>query len=118
MIVQLPPGLWGISLLGYLLMLGDLPHRTLHQMAQKYGPIMQIRLGLMPTVVVSSAQVAELFLKTHDNVFAGRPYIMGSQYMSYGNKGVLFSQYGTYWRYMRKLYTIELLSAAKVDSFK
>ncbi|XP_042509246.1 cytochrome P450 71AU50-like [Macadamia integrifolia] len=115
---RLPPGPRGIPLLGNLLTLGDLPHCTLHQMAQKYGPIMHIRLGLVPTVVVSSPQAAELFLKTHDMVFASRPYIMASQYMSYGNKGVLFSQYGTYWRNMHKLCTIELLSAAKVDLFK
>ncbi|XP_043717818.1 cytochrome P450 71AU50-like [Telopea speciosissima] len=115
---RLPSGPWGIPILGNLLMLGDLPHRTLHQMAQKYGPIMYIRLGLVPTVVVSSAQAAELFLKTHDAVFAGRPYTMGVNYVSYGNKGPLFSQYGTYWRNMRKLCTIELLSTTKVDSFK
>ncbi|XP_043717812.1 cytochrome P450 CYP736A12-like [Telopea speciosissima] len=115
---RLPPGPRGIPILGNLLTLGDLPHRTLHQMAQKYGPIMFIRLGFVPTVVVSSAQAAELFLKTHDNVFASRPYTMGPQYVSYGNKGLLFAQYGAYWRSMRKLCTIELLSATKVDSFK
>ncbi|XP_043717811.1 cytochrome P450 71AU50-like [Telopea speciosissima] len=115
---RLPPGPWGFPVLGNLLMLGDLPHRTIHRMAQKYGSIMYIRLGLVPTVVVSLAQVAELFLKTHDINFASRPYTMGAQYMSYGNKGMAFSKYGTYWRNMRKLCTIELLSAAKVDSFK
>ncbi|XP_043718459.1 cytochrome P450 71AU50-like [Telopea speciosissima] len=114
----LPPGPRGIPILGNLLMLGDLPHRTLHQMAQKYGPIMYIKLGLVPTVVVSSAQVAELFLKTHDTVFARSPYAMATQYVFYGNKGLLFAQYGTYWCNMRKLCTIELLSATKVDSFK
>ncbi|XP_042485844.1 cytochrome P450 CYP736A12-like [Macadamia integrifolia] len=115
---RLPPGPRGLPVLGNLLMLGDLPHRTLHQMAQKYGPIMYIRLGLVPTMVVSSSQAAELFLKTHDIVFAGRPYSMGTQYISYGNKGLAFSQYGTYWRNMKKLLAKELLSAAKVDSFK
>ncbi|KAF9594788.1 hypothetical protein IFM89_034771 [Coptis chinensis] len=37
-------------------------------MAKKYGPIMSIRLGLIPTIVVSSPEFAELFLKTHDLV--------------------------------------------------
>lgn len=98
-------------------MLGKLPHRTLQSLSKKYGPIMSFKLGQVPAVVISSSKAAELFLKTHDLVFASRPKIQGSELMSYGSKGVVFSEYGPYWRSVRKLCTLKLLSASKVEMF-
>ncbi|KAA8541200.1 hypothetical protein F0562_025193 [Nyssa sinensis] len=99
-------------------MLGKLPHRTLQELAKKYGPIMSMRLGYVPTIVVSSPEAAKLFLKTHDTVFASRPKLQVSEYLSYGTKGMAFTEYGPYWRNVRKFCTHELLSAAKIDLFK
>ncbi|XP_012574760.1 cytochrome P450 750A1-like [Cicer arietinum] len=112
-----PPGLEGLPILGNLHILGSLPHRTLQTLSQKYGPIMSLRLGLVPTIVVTSPELAELFLKTHESNFASRPKIEASKYLSYGNKGLVFSQYGPYWRNMRKVCTLQLLSVMKVESF-
>lgn len=78
---------------------------------------MSLRLGSIPTVVVSSPKAAELFLKTHDAVFANRPKVQAYDYLSFGSKGVAFTEYGPYWRDVRRLCTAELLSTAKVDSF-
>lgn len=97
-------------------MLGTLPHRTLHELAKKYGPIMSLRLGSVPTIVVSSPQAAELFLKTHDIVFASRPSLQFGKYLFYGNKGMGFTPYGPYWRGVRKFCTLELLNSKKIDS--
>lgn len=79
---------------------------------------MFMRLGLMPTVVVSSPQAAEQFLKTHDLIFASRPAIEASNYISYGHKSLAFSPYGSYWRTVRKMCTLELLSMAKINAFQ
>ncbi|PIA39701.1 hypothetical protein AQUCO_02600269v1 [Aquilegia coerulea] len=114
----LPPGPLGLPLLGHLHLLGELPHRNLQRLAKKYGPIMTLRLGLIPTMVVSSPEWAELFLKTHDMVFASRPKSQAAEYMSYGQKNLVFSQYGSYWRNIRKLCTLELLSNSKIELFK
>ena len=64
-----PPGPKPLPIIGNLHMLGKLPHRSLQALAKKYGPIMSIKLGQVPTIVVSSPETAELFLKTHDTVF-------------------------------------------------
>ncbi|KAL2605809.1 hypothetical protein GLYMA_09G186400v4 [Glycine max] len=112
-----PPGPKPLPIIGNLHMLGKLPHRSLQALAKKYGPIMSIKLGQVPTIVVSSPETAELFLKTHDTVFASRPKTQASEYMSYGTKGLVFSEYGPYWRNMRKFCTTQLLSASKVDMF-
>ncbi|KAL5711205.1 hypothetical protein ACHQM5_021688 [Ranunculus cassubicifolius] len=115
---RLPPGPRGLPLLGHLHMLGELPHRSLHCMAKKYGPIMHIRIGLVPVIVASSPEYAELFLKTHDAVFADRPKNEAAEYLNYGNKGLILAHYGPHWRNMRKLCTLELLSISKLKMFK
>ncbi|PON33951.1 Cytochrome P450, E-class, group I [Trema orientale] len=86
---KLPPGPRPLPIIGNLHMLTTLPHRGLQNLAKKYGPIMSLWLGQVPTVVVSSPEAAELFLKTNDTVFASRP----------------------------KLCTLQLLSASKIEPF-
>ncbi|KAK5802891.1 hypothetical protein PVK06_030519 [Gossypium arboreum] len=79
---------------------------------------MSIRLGNVPTIVVSSPEAAELFLKIHDVVFASRPKLQFADYVSYGNKGLAFAPYGSYWRTVRKWRTLQLLSSSKVELFE
>ncbi|RYR67855.1 hypothetical protein Ahy_A03g014306 [Arachis hypogaea] len=115
---SLPPGPPAFPVFGNLpMLLGKFPHRTLQAMAQKYGPIMSLRLGQIPALIVSNSEAAEMFLKTHDASFASRRKTQASEYVSYGSKGLLFSEYGTYWRNMKRLCTSQLLSASKVSSF-
>ncbi|KAG8383463.1 hypothetical protein BUALT_Bualt04G0015800 [Buddleja alternifolia] len=90
----------------------------LHHLAQKHGPIMHMRLGYVPVVVVSSPAAAELVLKTHDLVFSGRPRLQASKYISYDQRNIIFASYGPYWRNMRKLCTLELLSHLKIKQFQ
>ncbi|KAK2439459.1 cytochrome P450 CYP736A12 [Trifolium repens] len=78
---------------------------------------MSIRLGQVPTIIVSSSSAAEQFLKTNDVVFSSRPKLEATHYLSYGSKGLVFSEYGPYWRNVRKICTLQLLSASKVESF-
>nr|POE84778.1 cytochrome p450 [Quercus suber] len=116
--MKLPPGPRGFPIFGNLHMLGEFPHQDLHQLAQKHGPIMHLRLGMVPTIVVSSPQAAKLFLKTHDLVFASRPPNEASKHISYEQKSLVFAPYGSYWRNIRKMCTLELLSNLKINSFK
>ncbi|XVE87984.1 hypothetical protein DITRI_Ditri19aG0031900 [Diplodiscus trichospermus] len=115
---KLPPGPRPLPIIGNLHMLGKLPHQKLHHLAKRYGPIMSIRLGSVPTIVVSSPQAAELFLKTHDVVFASRPKLQASKYLTHGGKGLVFTEYGSYCRTVRKWATLHLLSASKVECFE
>lgn len=113
-----PPGPIGLPILGHFHLLGKNPPQDLHRLAQKHGPIMHLRFGFVPTVVVSSPAGAELVLKTHDLVFAGRPRHQAAKHLSYDGRNILFSQYGSYWRNMRKLCTLELLSNLKIKQFQ
>ncbi|KAK9045282.1 hypothetical protein V6N11_059169 [Hibiscus sabdariffa] len=111
------PGPRALPIIGNLHMLGKLPHQNLHHLAQRYGPIMSRRLGSIPTIMASSLQAAQLFLKTHDLVFAGRPKMQVSEYLSYGTKAMAFTPYGSYWRTVRKWCNLHLFSASKVEYF-
>ncbi|CAK8537669.1 unnamed protein product [Lathyrus sativus] len=116
--IKRPPGPSPLPIIGNLHhILCALPHRKLHTLSQKYGPIMCLQLGQVPTVIIASSKAAESFLKTHDLVFASRPKIQASEIFSYGSRGLAFSAYGPYWRSVRKLCTLKLLSASKVEMF-
>ncbi|PIN03021.1 Cytochrome P450 CYP2 subfamily [Handroanthus impetiginosus] len=77
-----------------------------------------MRFGLVPNIIVSSPKAAELFLKTYDLVFASRPPHQAAKYLSWDQRNLAYGQYGPYWRNMRKLCTLELLSSLKISSFQ
>ncbi|KAK6118405.1 hypothetical protein DH2020_047822 [Rehmannia glutinosa] len=79
---------------------------------------MGLRFGFVPIIVISSPAAAELVLKTHDLVFASRPKSDASNYISYEQRGLVFGPYGPYWRDMRKLCTLELLSTLRINQFQ
>ncbi|MCE5166407.1 hypothetical protein HAX54_018945 [Datura stramonium] len=115
---RFPPGPRGLPILGHLHLLGKNPHQDLQNLAKKHGPIMYVRLGLVPAIVASSADAAEKVLKTYDHIFASRPHHEASQYLAYGQKNLIFAKYGAYWRNMRKLCTVHLLSNHKINSLQ
>ncbi|MFX9847500.1 cytochrome P450, partial [Acinetobacter baumannii] len=104
----MPPGPIALPILGHFHLLGNSPHKDLYDLAQRYGSIMYLRFGFVPTIVVSSPAAAELVLKTHDLIFANRPYNDVSHHISYGQKGITLGRYSPYLRNMRKLCTMEL----------
>ncbi|XP_062211747.1 dolabradiene monooxygenase-like [Phragmites australis] len=121
--LRLPPGPWQLPLVGSLhhLLLsrhGDLAHRTLRELSGEYGPLMMLRLGAVPTLVVSSAEAAREVMKTHDAAFASRHQTPTMDVFSCGGRDILFSPYGDLWRQLRRLCVLELFSARQVESFR
>lgn len=116
---RLPPGPRALPIIGHLHLLGKKnPHHDLHNLSNKYGPIMHLQFGFVSNIVVSSPRGAEQFLKTHDLVFASRPPLESAKYMFYEQRDLSFSKYGSYWRNMRKLCTLQLLSNLRINSFR
>ncbi|KAL3613443.1 hypothetical protein CASFOL_042706 [Castilleja foliolosa] len=112
-----PPGPRPLPILGHFHLLGKNPHQDLHRLARKHGPIMGLRFGFVQSIVVSSPQAAELVLKTHDLIFASRPENQISKCVSYGQRNLVSGPYSPYWRNMRKLCTLELLSNLRISKF-
>lgn len=116
--LNLPPGPKPWPIIGNLNLMGPLPHRSIHELSQKYGPIMQLRFGSFPVVVGSSVEMAKAFLKTHDVTFASRPKTAAGKYTTYNYSDITWSPYGPYWRQARKMCLMELFSARRLDSYE
>ncbi|CAN4103481.1 unnamed protein product [Withania somnifera] len=91
----IPPGPWRLPIIGSVHHLtSGLPHRVLKNLSQKYGPIMYLQLGKSP-----------------------QPETMMGKIICYNCKDIAVSPCGHYWRHMRKLTVLKLLSAKMVKSF-
>uniref|UniRef100_A0A0E0E482 Cytochrome P450 n=1 Tax=Oryza meridionalis TaxID=40149 RepID=A0A0E0E482_9ORYZ len=116
-----PPGPWALPVIGHLHHLaGKLPHHhKLRDLAVRHGPLMLLRFGELPVVVASSAGAAREITKTHDLAFATRPVTRTARLtLPEGGEGIIFAPYGDGWRQLRKICTLELLSARRVLSFR
>ncbi|XP_050234301.1 trimethyltridecatetraene synthase-like [Mercurialis annua] len=116
--LNLPPGPKPWPIIGNLNLIGPLPHRSLHALSQKYGPIMQLKFGSFPLIVGSSVEMAKIILKTQDVTFCGRPKFAAGKYTTYDYSDITWSQYGPYWRQARKMCVVELFSAKRLESYE
>uniref|UniRef100_A0ACD5T8K4 Uncharacterized protein n=1 Tax=Avena sativa TaxID=4498 RepID=A0ACD5T8K4_AVESA len=114
-----PPSPPALPVIGNLHQLGSgRYHRTLQALAQSYGPLFLMHLGSMPSLVVSSASMAEAVLRTQDHVFCSRPQPHTARGTLYGCRDIAFSPYGERWRQLRRIAVLHLLSAKRVHSFR
>ncbi|KAK8551902.1 hypothetical protein V6N12_040522 [Hibiscus sabdariffa] len=116
-----PPEAGGARpVIGHLHLLGGSQpiHITLANMADKYGPIFTIKLGVRRALVVSDFETVKECLTTNDKAFATRPNLTASVLMCYNNSMFGFAPYGPYWRQMRKFVTLELLSNSRLVMLK
>ncbi|KAG5135213.1 hypothetical protein AAZX31_09G256900 [Glycine max] len=116
---NVPPGPWKLPVIGNVhQIITSAPHRKLRDLAKIFGPLMHLQLGEVTTIIVSSPECAKEIMKTHDVIFASRPRGVVTNILSYESTGVASAPFGNYWRVLRKMCTIELLSQKRVDSFQ
>ncbi|KAL3745647.1 hypothetical protein ACJRO7_014722 [Eucalyptus globulus] len=115
---NLPPSPRKLPIIGNLHQLGSLPHRSVTRLSKQYGEIMFLRLGFVPTLVISSEDVAREVFKAHDRAFSSRPPFFAAKKLAYNFSDVAFSAYGDSWRELRKLVIEELLSSERVRLFE
>ncbi|XP_031250710.1 cytochrome P450 71A26-like [Pistacia vera] len=114
----LPPSPPKLPILGNVHQLGLYPHRSLHSLAQRYGPLMLLHIGRVPVLIISSANAAREIMKTHDLIFSNRPKSIIGDRLLYDGKDVAGAPYGEYWRQIRSICVLQLLSNSRVQSFR
>ncbi|KAH6791397.1 hypothetical protein C2S51_006403 [Perilla frutescens var. frutescens] len=111
-------GAW--PLVGHLHLMSSHPsagllHVNLGRLADKYGPIFRIRIGVHRVVVVSGWQLMKELFTTNDAAVSSRPNMRAGKHMAYDYAMLGFSMYGAYWREVRKLVATELFSSRRVE---
>ncbi|KAG6683778.1 hypothetical protein I3842_12G031500 [Carya illinoinensis] len=115
---NMPPSPPKLPFLGNLHQLGLYPHRSLCSLAQRHGPLMLLHFGNRPALIASSADTAREIMKTHDVKFSNRPKLSITDRLLYDGKDVATAPYGEYWRQMRSICVLQLLSNKRVQSFR
>lgn len=114
---KLPPGPKGWPIIGALPLLGSMPHSTLAKMAKIYGPVMYLKMGTCSMVVASTPEAAKAFLKTLDLNFSNRPPNAGATHLAYDSQDMVFADYGSRWKLLRKLSNLHMLGGKALDDW-
>ncbi|XP_023764428.1 cytochrome P450 CYP82D47 [Lactuca sativa] len=112
-------GAWPI--IGHLNLFGGSSgptHIALGSMAVKHGPIFTVRLGVRKVLVVNSWEIAKELFTTHDLTISTRPKFTAAKILGYNYAMFGVTPYGPYWREMRKIASLQLLSSRRLEQLK
>ncbi|OMO82016.1 Cytochrome P450 [Corchorus capsularis] len=112
---KLPPGPPGWPIIGNMFDLGSMPHRTLTNMREKYGQVIWLKLGTINTMAILSTKAATELFKNHDLSFAERYITETMRAHDYHKRSVALAPYGSYWRSLRRLVTVDMLVNKKIN---
>uniref|UniRef100_A0A0D3GNP1 Cytochrome P450 n=1 Tax=Oryza barthii TaxID=65489 RepID=A0A0D3GNP1_9ORYZ len=85
---------------------------------RRHGPVMQLYFGEVALLVASSPEAAQEILRSQDLAFADRHMTSTTAAFSFGGRDIVMGPYGERWRHLRKMMTQELLTTARVRSFR
>ncbi|KAK2419769.1 cytochrome P450 82A3 [Trifolium repens] len=94
------------------------PHRVLGTLADKYGPIFTIKLGSKHALIINNWEMAKECFTTNDMAVSSRPKLVATEHLAYKGAMFGFAPYGPYWRQLRKIATLEILSNRRVEQAK
>ena len=113
---NLPPSPPPYPVIGNLLELDPLPHKSIANLSRTYGPIMKLKLGSVTTIVISSPLLAKEILQTHDTAFSARMIPDVVTACDHDRLGLPWIPTSTLFKELRKIYSSHILSNKKLDS--
>ncbi|KAM5565798.1 cytochrome P450 81Q32 [Rosa sericea] len=115
---RLPPSpSLSFPIIGHLYLIKKPLHRTLAKLANKYGSILYIKFGSRPVVIVSSPSAAEECFTKNDIAFANRLGLLAGKHLGYNYTTLVWASYGSHWRNLRRIASLELLSSHRLQMF-
>ncbi|RHN60887.1 putative cytochrome P450 [Medicago truncatula] len=115
--LPLPPSPPTIPIIGHLHLLKPLIHHAFRDLSERYGPLISLRLGSARFIVVNTPSLAKEFLKTHELVYSHRKMNIAINMVVYDDATFAFAPYGSYWKFIKKLSTTELLGNRTIGQF-
>ncbi|KAE8802004.1 isoflavone 3'-hydroxylase-like [Hordeum vulgare] len=112
--LRLPPSPPSLPVIGHLHLFKKPLHRALANLAAAHGPVLLLRFGSRRVLHVADPAAAEECLTAHDVVFANRPRLPSARHLSNGYTTLGSSSYGANWRNLRRIATVEVLSAGSL----
>ena len=92
---NLPPGPYGLPIIGNLLQLGASPHISLLELSKIYGDVFSLKLGTWQVVCVNSLDAVKeaVGLGGSSHALDGRPPMHSFEISSYGGRSCIFTSY-------------------------
>jgi len=109
------PGPKPLPIIGNVLELGSRPYLSLTAMAERYGHVFQIQIGMRPVVVISGNDMVRQALIKQGEDFAGRPDLYSFQFINDGKSLAFSSDKAGVWRARRKLAMSALRSFSTLE---
>ncbi|KAK2376145.1 cytochrome P450 93B16 [Trifolium repens] len=112
-----PPSPPAIPIIGHLHLVKPLIHQAFRDLSDRYGPLISLRLGSVQFIVVNTPSLAKEFLKTNELVYSSRKKNIAINLVTYDDATFAFAPYGTYWKFIKKVSTFELLGNRTIGQF-
>ncbi|XP_022140041.1 cytochrome P450 81D1-like [Momordica charantia] len=105
-----------LPFVGHLQLLKPPLHRTLAKISDRYGPVLLLRFGSRPVLLVSSPFAADECFTINDVTFANRPRLLAGKHLGYDYTALVWAPYGDHWRNLRRIASVHLLSSTNLQA--
>ena len=113
---RLPPGPRPLPIVGNLFKLRDQPHKSLADLSKIYGPIMFLKLGSIPTIIISSSKTAQQVLQKNDQPLSNRVVPDAVRALDHHQNSMMWLPASARWRNIRKTMIMNFFSLQRLDA--
>lgn len=109
-----PPSPPSLPFFGHMHLIKKPLHRTLEALSHQYGPILHMRFGSRPVLLVSSPSAVEECFTKNDAIFANRPHLLAAKHLNYNFSTLVSASYGPNWCNLRRFTLLEIFSITRL----
>ncbi|MCO5598327.1 hypothetical protein L7F22_052420 [Adiantum nelumboides] len=117
---KIPPGPPALPIIGHMHLLAGASHPAdaLAHLSKRYGPLLSLKLGSIPSIVASTPETARQILQAYDHAFAFRTPLAATSSIYDDSFGITFADLGPNLRFLRQLCASDLFNTRRLQAFK